>query len=158
MSNCKTGRDPIYSLKFRIQHSLQLIISAANIYTEYTIQCKEMIMWMNFIWKTYIWYTISTFSTKIYLNSKIGGKRNSVFIEPLIDTTLHLSITHNSVIESFKHDTKGITYNDIAEKKNISCITFFENTIERFSSLYPEFDTTHYSKINAGKFLILVRK
>ena len=97
-------------------------------------------------------------STKIYLNSKIGGKRNSVFIEPLIDTTLHLSITHNSVIESFKQDTKGITYNDIAEKKNISCITFFENTIERFSSLYPEFDTTHYSKINAGKFLILVRK
>lgn len=97
-------------------------------------------------------------STKTYLNAEIGGAKTTVFIEPVIDTTLNLKSGERSVVENFIEDTKGIIYNDIIDPKNISCITFFENTKDRFVLNHPDFDTTPYLQINIGKFWIFLKK
>ena len=97
-------------------------------------------------------------STKAYLNANIGGNRKGVFIEPLIDTALQLGIIEKSDEENFLQMTKGINYKDIGDHTNIRCITFFENTKERFFLRYPEFDTTTYININNGQFLLYVKK
>lgn len=97
-------------------------------------------------------------STKMFLNANIGGRRNNVFMEPVIDSTLELSHISQSDVDNFKQMTNGIRYANIPDKKNISCVAFFPNIKDSFLFHHPEFDTMHYTQINAGKFSILVKK
>ena len=96
-------------------------------------------------------------SVKAYLNAAIGGNRKNIFIEPIIDSTANLSAVVKSDIISFAKDTKGIRYTDIIEKSSIACITFFQNSKDKFISRYPEFDTSSYKKTSVGSFLIFIK-
>ena len=97
-------------------------------------------------------------STKKYLNAGIGGRRNSVFIEPLVNSAIKHGTIEKVYEENFLTSTKGMNYKDIRDTKNIDCYIFFRNSLEKFMYLYPDLDTSKLVKITGGEFLIFSKK
>jgi hypothetical protein len=97
-------------------------------------------------------------SVRTYLKANIGGNRENVFIEPVIDSSVQLDRIGQSDVTNFLEMTRGSRYTDIRDKSSIACILFFKDMRASFLATHPDLDTPTFQRMEIPPFTILLKK